>query len=45
MDSEHNLDNYASWLVDFVKASGGYDLILGHSFGSLVVASAFSQGL
>ena len=45
LDSEHNLDNYAGWLVDFVKASGGYDLILGHSFGSLVVASAFSQGL
>ena len=45
LDSEHNLENYGSWLVDFVKASGDYDLILGHSFGSLVVASGFSQGL
>ena len=45
LDSEHNLETYGSWLVDFVKASGDYDLILGHSFGSLVVASGFSQGL
>ena len=45
LDSEHNLENYGSWLVEFVKASGDYDLILGHSFGSLVVASGFSQGL
>jgi len=45
LDSEHNLENYGGWLVDFVKSSGEYDLVLGHSFGSLVVASALSQGL
>ena len=45
LDSEHSLETYGRWLVDFVKTSGDYDLILGHSFGSLVVASAFSQGL
>jgi len=45
LDSEHNLETYGSWLVDFVKASGDYDLILGHSFGSLVVASGFGKGL
>ena len=42
---EHNLENYGQWLVDFVSKAGQFDLILGHSFGTLVVSSALSQGL
>lgn len=42
---EHNLDNYGSWLRDYIKAAGDFDLVLGHSFGTLVTASALSQGL
>lgn len=42
---EHNLDNYGQWLVDFVAQAGGFDLVLGHSFGTLVVSSAHSKGL
>lgn len=45
LDAEHNLENYGRWLVNFANSSGEYDLILGHSFGSLVVASALSKGL
>lgn len=41
----HNLENYGDWLVDFVKRSGPYDLVLGHSFGTLVVAAASARGL
>lgn len=41
----HNLDNYGDWLVEFVRLSGPYDLILGHSFGTLVVAAASARGL
>ena len=37
---EHNLDNYAAWLVDYVKALGTDVIVAGHSFGSLVVAAA-----
>lgn len=45
LDSEHTLDAYGHWLVDFAQSAGPFDLVLGHSFGSLVVASAFSKGL
>jgi len=41
----HDLAGYGKWLVDFVAQSGPYDLILGHSFGTLVVAAASAQGL
>ena len=42
---EHNLQNYGFWLNSFVAQAGDFDLILGHSFGSLIVASASQQGL
>lgn len=45
LESEHNLDNYGKWLADFAKQAGGFDLVLGHSFGSLVVSAALGQGL
>lgn len=41
----HDLEAYGAWLVDFVSQSGPYDLVLGHSFGTLVVAAASAQGL
>jgi len=44
-DAEHNLENYGSWLRAFVDQAEDFDLVLGHSFGSLVVASALNQGL
>lgn len=43
--SEHNLENYGNWLNEYVSKAGQFDLILGHSFGTLVTASALSQGL
>jgi pimeloyl-ACP methyl ester carboxylesterase len=44
-ETEHNLDNYGTWLRSYISEAGGFDLVLGHSFGSLVVAAALSQGL
>ena len=41
----HDLAGYGKWLVDFASQSGPYDLVLGHSFGTLVVAAASAQGL
>lgn len=49
---EHDLDRYGEWLRAFVAGVTGRDgivaqgyAILGHSFGSLVVANAISAGL
>ena len=42
---EHNLDNYAAWLVDYAEALGTEVIVAGHSFGSLVVAAAHAKGL
>jgi pimeloyl-ACP methyl ester carboxylesterase len=42
---EHNLDNYAAWLVDYAEAIGTDVIVAGHSFGSLVVAAAHAKGL
>jgi pimeloyl-ACP methyl ester carboxylesterase len=44
-DAEHNLENYGRWLNEYVAEAGEFDLILGHSFGTLVTASALAQGL
>ena len=43
----HDLDGYALWLREFVRALGptGRVVILGHSFGSIVVAAALAVGL
>jgi pimeloyl-ACP methyl ester carboxylesterase len=44
---EHDIDGYAAWLVDFVAAvrGAGDTVILGHSFGSIVVSGALAAGL
>lgn len=45
---EHNLDLYGEWLCQFIAEMGlgdGEFAILGHSFGSLVVANALARGL
>ena len=41
----HDLQSYGKWLVDLVAETGPFDAIVGHSFGTLVVANALSQGL
>lgn len=42
----HTLDLYGTWLLEFTRAVAPQQAsILGHSFGSLVVANALSQGL
>lgn len=41
----HTLDTYARWLRAFVAAVAPGAVILGHSFGSIVVAAAVAAGL
>ena len=42
---KHDLETYALWLIDFVAKLGGKPYVLGHSFGSLIVAKAHELGL
>ena len=41
----HDLDEYAGWLTDFAAEVAPGAVILGHSFGSIVVAAAVADGL
>ncbi len=41
----HDLDTYAQWLREFASAVAPGAVILGHSFGSIVVAAAVAGGL
>lgn len=43
----HDLDGYVEWLIDFVRAAVGDGpvIMVGHSFGSIVVSAALAQGL
>ena len=43
--AEHTLDAYADWLTAFADAVAPGAPILGHSFGSIVVAAAVAGGL
>ena len=46
MDRPHDIAGYTAWLKDFVAVLGvDRPVILGHSFGSIVVASAVASGL
>jgi pimeloyl-ACP methyl ester carboxylesterase len=45
LEDEHNLQNYAKWLIDLVSQNNREVVVLGHSFGSLIVAEAVSKGL
>jgi len=44
---EHDITGYAIWLEAFVRSLGlsGRAVLLGHSFGSIVVAAAIARGL
>ena len=42
---EHTLEAYAQWLRSFVDAVAPGAVVLGHSFGSIVVAAAVAAGL
>ncbi len=43
----HDIDGYAAWLTAFVESLrlDGTAVILGHSFGSIVVSAAIARGL
>lgn len=41
----HDVSSYGDWLIEFYETTGPYDLVVGHSFGTLVVADAISKGL
>jgi pimeloyl-ACP methyl ester carboxylesterase len=41
----HDLDTYARWLKEFAAAVAPGAVILGHSFGSIVVSAAVAGGL
>lgn len=43
----HDIDAYAAWLTSFVEqlAPSGRVVLLGHSFGSIIVAAAMARGL
>jgi pimeloyl-ACP methyl ester carboxylesterase len=43
--TEHNLEAYGAWLRNFISEAGEFDLVLGHSFGTLVTSAALQQGL
>jgi pimeloyl-ACP methyl ester carboxylesterase len=47
LPGEHSIDGYAAWLARFVDAVGldGSAIVLGHSFGTIVVAAALAAGL
>jgi len=47
VDIRHDLEGYAHWLCEFMTdlAPTGRVVILGHSFGSIVVAAALARGL
>ncbi len=40
-----DLDSYGNWLLAFHESTGPYDLVVGHSFGTLVVTNAKEKGL
>ena len=42
---KHDLESYADWLINLVDQIGPDVVVLGHSFGSLVVSKALELGL
>lgn len=44
-DRRHDLDAYVDWLSDFAATVAPGAIILGHSFGSIVVSAAVARGL
>ena len=47
LDRTHDIDGYSAWLIELVdRVRGpGRTVVLGHSFGSIIVSRALSQGL
>lgn len=47
LPDEHSIANYATWLQRFVAALelGPETIVLGHSFGTIVLAAALAEGL
>lgn len=47
LPGEHSIDGYAAWLAAFAPAVGldASVIVLGHSFGTIVVAAALADGL
>jgi pimeloyl-ACP methyl ester carboxylesterase len=47
LDATHDIDGYSSWLLDLVdRVRGpGRTVVLGHSFGSIIVSAALAKGL
>jgi pimeloyl-ACP methyl ester carboxylesterase len=45
LSDKHSIENYSSWLVDFVDKAGPFDAVLAHSFGTLVLSRALADGL
>ncbi|MBF4561016.1 alpha/beta hydrolase [Microbacterium sp. VKM Ac-2870] len=45
LSGRHTLDAYAQWLREFADTVAPDAVILGHSFGSIVVAAAVASGL
>jgi pimeloyl-ACP methyl ester carboxylesterase len=47
LPGEHSIDGYAAWLAAFARAVGldASVIVLGHSFGTIVVAAALAAGL
>jgi pimeloyl-ACP methyl ester carboxylesterase len=47
LPGEHSIDGYAAWLAAFATAVGldASVIVLGHSFGTIVVAAALAAGL
>lgn len=43
--TEHTLETYAQWLRSFVETVAPGAVVLGHSFGSIVVSAAVASGL
>ncbi|QPZ39923.1 alpha/beta fold hydrolase [Paramicrobacterium chengjingii] len=46
-DRRHDIENYADWLAEFTRVLGieGTAVIVGHSFGSIIVSAAVARGL
>lgn len=46
-DRAHDIEGYTAWLDAFLRASGvhGTAMLLGHSFGSIVVSAAVAAGV
>jgi pimeloyl-ACP methyl ester carboxylesterase len=46
-DRRHDIDGYVAWLDAFLQAAGvhGTAVLLGHSFGSIVVSAAVAAGV